>query len=333
MTYKKIAQAANVSLSTVSKALSGSKEISDELRQNIIQIAKEMGYFEGKRKRKIEYSKSDAITIAVICPEIISLFYAGEITAIKNKIEESGGLCAVYVYDFDDKKLDRILEQITVRNSADGIILFAEYLNRSNYSIPMVCLSSSENIPYDTVFCDPNVYMSDMVRYLKDLGHTDIAFVGEPNTMSKLTAYRKAMNTLGIPYTSENEYIINARFEEIGHQAALQIMQKRKLPTAIICAYDEIALKMIHDFCQCGIKIPEQVSIIGINDIPMSSYAPIPLTTIRIFQEEQGALAVNLLYDKIYENSDITQHISIGHRLIERKSVGKAPKNCYNERV
>ncbi len=87
---------ANVSLSTVSKALSGSKEISDELRQNIIQIAKEMGYFEEKRKRKIEYSKSDAITIAVICPEIISLFYAGEITAIKNKIEESGGLCAVF---------------------------------------------------------------------------------------------------------------------------------------------------------------------------------------------------------------------------------------------
>jgi DNA-binding LacI/PurR family transcriptional regulator len=60
----------------------------------------------------------------------------------------------------------------------------------------------------------------------------------------------------------------------------------------------------------------------------MSSYAPIPLTTIRIFQEEQGALAVNLLYDKIYENADITQHISIGHQLIERKSVGKAPLNA-----
>ena len=333
MTYKKIAQAANVSLSTVSKALSGSKEISDELRQNIIQIAKKMGYFEEKRKRKIEYAKSDTITIAVICPEIISLFYAREITAIKNRIEESGGLCAVYVYDFDDKKLDRILEQITVRNSADGIILFEEFLEMSNCSIPMVCLSSSENIPYDTVFCDTNVYMSDVVRYLKDLGHTDIAFVGESNTMSKLTAYRKAMNSLEIPYTSENEYIINARFEEIGHQAALQMMQKKKLPTAIICAYDEIALKMINDFCQCGIKIPEQVSIIGINDIPMSSYAPIPLTTIRIFQEEQGALAVNLLYDKIYENSDIIQHISIGHRLIERESVGKAPKECYNERI
>lgn len=292
-----------------------------------------MGYFEEKRKRKIEYAKSDAITIAVICPEIISLFYAGEITSIKNKIEELGGLCAVYVYDFDDKKLDRILEQITVRNSADGIILFAEYLPMPNYSIPMVCLSSSENIPYDTVFCNPDIYMSDMVRYLKDLGHTDIAFVGEPNTMSKLTAYRKAMNTLEIPYTTENEYIINARFEEIGHQAALQIMKKRRLPTAVICAYDEIALKMIHDFSQCGIKIPEQVSIIGINDIPMSSYAPIPLTTVRIFQEEQGALAVNLLYDKIFENSDITQHISIGHQLIERKSAGKAPKNCYNERL
>lgn len=333
MTYKKIAQAANVSPSTVSKALSGSKEISDDLRQNIIKIAKEMGYFEEKRKRKIEYAKSDAITIAVICPEIISLYYAREITSIKNEIEESGGLCAVYVYDFDDEKLDRILEQITVRNSADGIVLFAEHLHLQNFSIPMVCLSSSENIQCDTVFCDPNVFMSDMVRYLKDLGHTDIAFVGEPNTKSKLTAYRKAMNTWEIPYTSENEYVINARFEEIGHQAALQIMEKKRLPTAIICAYDEIALKMIHDFCRCGIKIPEQVSIMGINDIPMSSYAPIPLTTIRIFQEEQESLAINLLYNKIFKNSDITQHISIGHQLIERKSVGKAPKNSNNERV
>ena len=327
MTYKKIAQIANVSLSTVSKALSGSKEVSAELTQEIVRIANEIGYFEQKRKRKIEYTKLGAVTIAIICPEIISLFYANEITAIKNEIEALGGLCAVYVYDFDTKKFDKILEQITVRNSADGIVMFPPECYTQSTSIPIVCLSSSKNIRYDTVFCDPNLYLLDMVRYLKDLGHTDIAFVGEPNTTVKSEAYKKAMYELELPYIPENEYIINERFEEIGYQAAQQIMQKDNLPTAIICAYDEIALAMIHSFSKHGIKVPEQISIMGINDIPMSTYAQIPLTTVRIFHDEQGALAVNMLYDKIFKNSTATQHVSIEHCLIERQSTGKVRKS------
>lgn len=333
MTYKKIAQIAHVSVSTVSKALSGSKEVSEEMTQEIIRIAKEVGYFEKKGKRKIEYTKMDSITVAIICPEIISLSYADEITAIKNEIELLGGFPAVYVYDFDEKKLNRILEHITVRNCADGIVLFPNGDLVQKQPIPIVCMFSSDNIPHDTVCCNPNIYIMDMVRYLKNLGHSDIAFVGESNTIIKSDAYKNAMIELGLPYTEENEYIINERFEEIGYQAAQQIIEKGKLPTAIICAYDEIALAIIHKFTKLGIKIPEQVSIIGINDIPMSAYAQIPLTTVRVFKEEQGAVAVNMLYDKIFGNSDIIQHISIEHRLIERQSTGKAPqKNAMIER-
>lgn len=326
MTYKKIAQIANVSLSTVSKALSGSKEISAELSQKIIQIAKEQGYFEKKGRRKIEYTKSDSITIAIICPEIISLFYAGEITAIKNEIEARGGLSAVYVYDFDNQKLERILEQITIRNSADGIVLFPIDRPIQSLSIPLVCISSLKNLPYDTVDCDAEACMSDMVGYLKNLGHTDIAFVGETNTMSKLEAYKKSLTDSGLPYSADNVYIIEERFEKIGYKAAEQMMQKEHLPTAVICAYDEIALAMIHCFSDAGIKVPEQISIMGINDIPMSAYAQIPLTTVCLFREEQGAIAIRMLYDKIFGISDAIQHVSIEHRLIERKSTGKAPK-------
>lgn len=326
MTYKKIAQIAHVSVSTVSKALSGSKEVSQELTQEIIRIAKELGYFEKKGKRKIEYTKMNSITIAIICPEIISLSYADEITAIKNKIELLGGFPAVYVYDFDDKKLTGILEHITVKNCADGIVLFPNGGSVPRQSIPMVCMFPMDDSLHDTVYCDTNDYVLDMVRFLKDLGHSDIAFVGEPNTVQKANAYKNAMLKLDLQYTEENEYIINERFEEIGYQAAEQIIEKGKLPTAIICAYDEIALAMIHKFTKRGIKIPEQVSIMGINDIPMSAYAQIPLTTVRVFKEEQGEAAVNILYDKIFENSDIIKHISIEHRLIERQSTGKAPR-------
>lgn len=325
MTYKKIAQIAHVSPSTVCKALSGSKEVSVELTQQIIRIAEELGYFEQKRKRKNEYAKPDMISIALICPEIISVFYAGIITSLKKEIEQRGGIISVYVYDFDEKKLDKIVEQITVRNIADGIVLLSANCPERHKSIPVVCLYE-EDFVHDSVFCDTKAYMSDMVGYLKGLGHTDIAFVGEPKTEGKMKAFKTVMKTMQLPCPSENVYVINERFEQIGYQAAEQMMKRNTLPTALICAYDEVALAMIHSFTRYGVRIPEQVSIMGINDIPMAAYGQIPLSTVCIFQKEQAAIAINMLYDKIFENSQITQHVSVSHRLIIRKSTGPSPQ-------
>ena len=325
MTYKKIGQIAHVSPSTVCKALSGSKEVSAELTQEIIRIAEELGYFEQKRKRKNEYAKSDMITIALICPEIISVFYAGIITSLKKEIEQRGGLTSVYVYDFDEKKLDKIVEQITVRNVADGIVMLSANCPKQHQSIPIVCLHEKELV-HDSVFCDTKAYMSDMVGYLKELGHTDIAFVGEPKTEGNLKAFKTVMQTMQIPCPPENIYVLNERFEQIGYQAVEQMMKRNTLPTAVICAYDEVALAMIHSFTGYGVRIPEQVSIMGINDIPMAAYAQIPLSTVCIFQKEQAAIAINILYDKIFENAQITQHVSIAHRLIARNSTGPVPQ-------
>ena len=324
MTYKQIAKLANVSLSTVSKALSGSKEISEELSQKIINIAMEQGYFEEKGKRKIEYAKSEMLTVAVVCPEIISIAYARDITAIKNEIEARGGFVSVYVYDFDGDKLNRIIEMITVRNCADGIIVFpTEESSIIKSSIPIVAISHQHDVKYDTVCCDMEACFLDMVKYLKDLGHKRIAFVGEINTMGKLTEYKRGMEKCGLVYNEEDVYIIKERFEQIGYDAADEMLKKGNLPTAVICAYDEIALALIHSFSQNGIEVPGSVSVMGINDIPAASYLQIPLTTVNTFCEEQGSAAINLLYDKILGKSKGIQHITIEHELIKRKSTGR----------
>lgn len=322
MTYKKIAQLANVSLSTVSKALSGSREISNELKEKIIKTAVDCGYFAEKGKRKIEYSGEKDIIIAIICPEIISVSYAGEITAIKKELEKRGALSAVYVYDFDTDKLNRIIKTITVTNCADGIILFHTPSVTQNRSIPIVGISTSAS-DCDTVLYDVNACFSDIVTYLKTLGHKDIAFVGETNTEIKLLSYKAALKAHGLPYNSENVFIIKDRFEGIGYKAAKQIMQKKPMPTAVICAYDEIALSLIHILTENGINVPTQISIVGINDIPMSAYSSIPLTSVRIFENEQAEFAVKLLYDKIFGRSEFIQHITIKHKLTERKSTSK----------
>lgn len=326
MTHKKIAEIAHVSESTVSKALSGSKEISEELSQRIIKIAIENGYFEGKSKRKIENSKRGAISVAIVCPEIISIAYAREITALKNEIELRGGLASVYATDFDNDKMNRIIEMITVRNSADGIILYPSGTLQVTPAVPTVLMSDVDTDKYDTAFSDIDEILYDMVKFLKESGHTRIAYVGETKTESKREAYKKAMEKLRLQYNEEDVYVIEERFENIGYTAAERMINEKNFPTAVICAYDEVAMAVIHKFTQNGIRVPEDISVMGINDIPPSAYSQIPLTTVHIYDDEKGAAAVGLLYDRIYNNTMDIQHIRIRHKLIERKSVKNISK-------
>lgn len=95
------------------------------------------------------------------------------------------------------------------------------------------------------------------------------------------------------------------------------------MPTAVICAYDEIALGLIHSLSERGVCVPRDISIVGINDIPMAAYSSVPLTTVRFFEREQGRIAVELLYDKMFEKSRIIQHIRIDHELMIRRSTDK----------
>ncbi len=327
MTYRKIAQKANVSLSTVSKALSGSKEVSEELREKIIRIAVDEGYFAKKNRRKIEYADNSAITVAIVCPEIVSVMYAEEITAVKEEIEKRGAVASVYVYDFDSEKLSKILKTITVGNRADGIILYPiNDFSLPTNSLPTVGISSPAD-SFDTVNCDADEYFFETVQYLQNLGHKNIAFVGEKYTMGKLNAFRRAIKRANISLNEEYVYIENERFEKIGYAAAEKMLAQKILPTAIICAYDEIALALIHRLSEHGILVPDDVSVTGINDVPSAAYASVPLTTVRLYQKEQAEIAVKMLYDKIFEKSEAVKHVVVRHELVIRKSTAMPRKD------
>lgn len=327
MTYQKIAQKANVSLSTVSKALSGSKEVSEDLREKIVRIAIDGGYFVNKSKRKIEYADKSAISVAIVCPEIVSVTYAEEITALKKEIEKCGAIASVYVYDFDAEKLSRILESITVGNRADGVILYpVDGFSLPSNPLPVIGISSASPL-FDTVSCNVDEYFLKTVRYLKGLGHETLAFVGERYTTEKEHAYRRALERLGLRYDENNVYIENERFEKIGYAAAEKMLKKPTLPTAVICAYDEIALALIHCLTEHGIRIPEDVSVTGINDVPSAAYASVPLTTVHVYQNEKAEIAVKMLYDKIFGKSKSVKHVVVQNELIIRNSTAAPRKN------
>ncbi len=320
MTHKKIAELANVSVSTVSKALSGSKEVSGELTEKIRKIALETGYFKEKNKKKIEYMKNKPTLIAVVCPEIISIHYSDMITSIKNEVEKRNGLIAVYVYDFDFQKLTKIMNTLSLSREVDGIITFSDAKFNIRPNIPVVCIGEERSDWCDTVYSGTENIFLTVIEHLKTLNHKKIAYVGETNTIQKQNAFLSAMEKSGLFADSKNIYNISERFERIGEVAAEKIVSLGLPFTAYVTAYDEVAIGLIHGFSKHNICVPKDVSVVGINDIPHSKYSVPPLTTVKIAFYEQCNLAVGVLYDKILNKTNDITHIAVNHELVVRSS-------------
>lgn len=329
MNYRKIAQLANVSASTVSKALSGSSEISHETAEMIRQIAIDVGYFKEKSKRKREYANDGSFLIAVIVPEIMGFHYATIVTCIKNQVESKGGHVAVYISDFDPQKGTDLLKSIILHGATDGVIMFSKPTLSFKPNIPIVCCCSAVDCGCDTIYCDSRAVIGDSVRYLSKLGHTKIGYVGEPHTTAAAVLFEEAVKQNGLVYREEYTYIIDARFEQIGHMAALQILKQEKRPTAVIAAYDEVALGLIATLSHNGIQVPEDLSVMGINNIPSAARAQIPLTSVDTFSEEQYKTAVDLLFDKINTENQSIRHITIDPKIIERETTKSIEERCH----
>lgn len=319
MTYKKIAKLANVSTSTVSKALSGSSEINKETAERIRQIAIDIGYFKEKNKRKREYANNGSFLIAVIVPEIMGFHYSTIVTFIKNQVEAQGGHLAVYINDFDEQKSTAILQDIILRGSTDGVIMFSKPQLPVKPNIPiLLCCGTIENCDYDTISCNTAKLMVDAVQFLSELGHKKIGFVGEPLTATTARHFEAAVKLNRLAYYEEYVYTINARFENIGRVAAQSILAQEERPTAVIAAYDEVAIGLISALSNHGIQVPDDISVMGINNIPSSSHVQPPLTSVQTFSEEYYKLAVDLLFDKIIHETESVRHITIDYAIIQR---------------
>ena len=330
MNYKKIAELAHVSASTVSKALSGSSEINQETAERIRQIAIDVGYFKEKTKRKREYANDGAYSIAVIVPEIMGFHYATIITCIQNQVERNGGYAAVYISDFNKEKTSDILKNIILHGATDGVIMFYPPTLSFKPNIPIVCCCEATDCGYDTIYCSQAAILKDSVKFLSNLGHRKIGFVGETHTVNTARLFEAAMKQYGLPFQEEYVYTIDARFEQIGHRAALQLLEQEEKPTAVIAAYDEVGIGLISTLAHHGIRVPEDLSVMGVNNIPSAAYAPIPLTSVETFSAEQYETAVDILFEKILTDNQSSKHICLEHKIIERETT-KPAKGACNE--
>ncbi len=324
MTMQELAKLANVSISTVSKAFSDAGDVSEETREHIFAIARQQGCFGKFYKEK--YNKK---IIAVICHELDSGYYTVYLKHLQQLIEAGGGICLISTDNFDHRKQAELVEYYASYLKVDGLIVFslAQPLKKG-YDVPIVSLFSSNDPRVDSVNTDMDLAIGEAVDTLLAYGHRRMAFLGEPLTRSKAESFRQAVERADVPYVIAES---PRRFEEAGVDGVTRLMELGADFTALICAYDYIAFGAIKKLQECGYRIPEDISVIGIDNISAGRFVQTTLTTIDTLPEEMCAIAWELLQKKL-ENKyfKAKQSIVIKPRLILRESVAKKEADVCN---
>ncbi len=322
MTYKELAALAGVSVSTVSKVFSGSPEISQETKDRIHALAREHGVIRAEYHRSMPSPR-----IAILVPEIVSIFYAQEVSSLAAAVRRRSGEPAIYLTGFDAIHYNRVIDQLTQEKAADGILCLSGCKYTDTLSIPMVCTSFYRDSRYDTVHVDYQKISDDALRHLLGLGHRAIGFIGEKHTDVKKECFLTAMKKLQLPVEPGAVFISTKRFEEIGQEAARHYCRQSTMPTAFLCAYDEVALGAIKTFRKMGIRVPEDVSVIGMNDIPSAAYPHNALTTFKMPDHERHKKMVDCLFHHILHPASHTMsHTLLPAELIVRSTTGKVNK-------
>lgn len=317
MTMRELAKAANVSVSTVSKAFHGGKDISEETREHIFSVAKELGcygkFHQGKYNKKV---------IAVICPELAGQFYSTFTELLQEMIEKAGCICTISTDHFLPEVQAQLIEYYSEYLKVDGILVFdLQTKLKKGHTTPIVSLYSNKDTTADCVGIDIKSAIVEAIKLLLDLGHTKIAFLGEKLTTLKAQYFYEAATDLleGEPLILTSAY----RFERAGADHVEQLAGYKDI-TALICAYDNIAFGAIKALRAQGLRIPQDISVIGIDNAPMGQYTSTTLTTIDTKPDEVCTIAWELLQKKMespYYKSP--QSISIRSGLIVRESVAE----------
>ena len=320
MTLEKLAKICGVSIGTVSKAFSGSKEISLKTKEKIFETAKKHGCYE--KYAKIKFSKK---VVAVIVPEIKSAYYCNIVEYIENELKKHDILTVISTSNFSPETELDYINYYSNKKTVDGIITInSSCVIKFMPNIPIVAIGGpvSYNNTTDCVKIDFESGIYDAVNHLKQYGHTRIAFIGEKHTKSKRELFINAINKNRLHLNSDYLIETEARFEQSGFEAMKKLLSQEIHPTAIITAYDNIALGAIEYLRSIGLSVPNDFSVIGMDDIPIASHNNINLSSIKTNVKEMCDIVIELLLKKLDSKFfTLRQNISVRSEFILRASV------------
>lgn len=327
ITMKDIAEKLEVSIVTVSKALSDKDGVGDELKEKIKQLAIAMGY----RYNAVAKSMKEGLTynIGIIVPERFigrqQSFYLSFHTHISQALESHGYYGILQILSPDDEER-LILPRFYSEKRVDGMIVLGQiskpYIEAlQNLETPIVFLDFyEEHSNIGSVITDSFYAAYELTNHIIKCGHEKIAFVGTiyatSSIQDRFLGYYKSLIEHRIPLNQA--YILNDRNEQGDF---IEIELPENMPTAFVCNNDEIAYNLIIKLKKLGFKVPDDVSVAGFdNDIYATISSP-QITTVQVDMEEMSRVAIKILINKINKSVKEYGRLLVKGKLVIRDSV------------
>ncbi|NDL59095.1 substrate-binding domain-containing protein [Phytoactinopolyspora mesophila] len=326
VTIHDVAREAGVSVSTVSRALSGARRVGPEVAERVHEAARLVGYRHNAVARALRAQRTGVI--GMIVPEISNPFFPAIVEAVERTLQESDRelmLCdARLSADVERRRIHALLGR-----QVDGLLISpvdsqasAEGLREAMRHTPVVQLDRyADQVRLDWVGVDDEAGMAHVVNHVRELGAQRIVLVSAGQQSSsgrdRLDALRRATASAGITECVEllGEFSI-----EWGESAARQLLAGGELPDALVCGNDEIAVGAIRELRRHGVAIPEQVMITGFDDIFIASYVEPALTTLRQPREAIATEAVRLLDARLADTDLPVRKLALEPELVVRES-------------
>ncbi len=324
---KRISELTGFSAATISNALNHKKGVNRKTAETIFRVAKEIGYISENKISKIKlviYKRNGLIIDD-------SPFFSVLLKGVETECRASGYEMVICNLDQNDPDYQQQLSDI-MNDSSCGVILLGtellddEFPNFLHGDAPFVLLDCwSSNFPMNAVLINNADSVVNAVQYLIDKGHTQIGYLRGKFRIkaftSRFTGYTRALTKNNLALDNKNIFTVSTTMDGAYRDMKEYLKKKPKLPTAFFADDDMIAFGCIKALQEFGYRIPEDVSVIGFDDLPFCEISSPRLTTIKVFKYEMGQTAVRRVIEMIKNGSNINTKTQICTEFVERDSV------------
>ena len=325
-TIKDIARQAGVTPGVVSRALNNKYGVKETTRELILKIAREMDYYPNTAARSLVTRKTD--TIGIMMADISEPYYAHIIKGMEYVASQTGHTL-LFSNSYESVEHNRVLQKMVFAERVDGLVIVGSNIQEKNFVFSLL----EQNIPFvllERNFTDPriNCIWVDNVdgaylatKHLIEKGHRKIAHIAgnlfNQVTLDRIEGYKKALNDAGIGYSEE--LVTSGHFVS---RDAYEVMKEmiNQGCTAVFAASDTMAYGALQAIAETGLTVPDDIAVIGFDDLEFSGLTNPPLTTIRQPRHEMGQKSLELLTAILRRDKENGHKICLAPELVIRRS-------------
>ncbi len=324
VTVRDVAKAAGVSASTVSRALANPAVVDPATRERVVRVADSLGYRPNRAARGLITGRTG--NIGLILPDLANPFFPSVVKAVQQRAHESD--YQVFVADTDEVPQAELGLVRSLAKQVDGVILCSPRmpptdLREASDYVPVVFANRHAG-PISSVTIDTPGAMSSVVDHLVSLGHREIGYVAGPRS-----SWSSKQRRNGLRSATE---AAEARLVELGHFAptfeggrdAVQGVVASGV-TSVVAYNDLCAIGLISALRERSVIVPDDLSVVGVDDIEMSAMLHPALTTVHVPKQDLGRTAVDLLLQALSEPASRARHAALTTQLIVRGTTSAPP--------